>query len=168
MADPGQEKDEYAAADMAAAENTTNAAEPLDDTGEDKDYIKVTSHGDPSSHGSSEKGSEENEKRRDFHRSKSYATNTSEVTRTESHVDEPPKKKPWYKNLNPLKWGKVPPVPETRQVSREYNAPFLSIIYFQWMAPLMSVSLLQAAKTSDTDHNRLAIDGNWNWATSGQ
>jgi ATP-binding cassette subfamily C (CFTR/MRP) protein 1 len=155
MADPGQEKDEYAAADMAAAENTTNAAEPQDVNGEEKDYIEITSHGDASSHGSSENGPHENEKRRDFHRSKSYATNTSEVTRTESHVDESPKKKPWHKRLNPLKWGKIPPVPETRQVSREYNAPFLSLVYFQWMAPLMSVSLtlLQATMTSDTDHS---------------
>jgi hypothetical protein len=47
MADPGQEKDEYAAADIAAAENTTNAAEPLDATGEEKDYINITSHEEP-------------------------------------------------------------------------------------------------------------------------
>ncbi|KIN03816.1 hypothetical protein OIDMADRAFT_193722 [Oidiodendron maius Zn] len=48
-----------------------------------------------------------------------------------------PKQKPWYKNPNPLRWGKIPPVPEVRTMSREYNAPFLSLVYFQWIAPIM-------------------------------
>lgn len=49
-------------------------------------------------------------------------------------------RKKWYKRLNPLKWGKKPPVPETREVSAEYRAGLLSRITFQWMAPLMVVS----------------------------
>jgi hypothetical protein len=65
------------------------------------------------------------------------ATTASAVTRPESQA--PPKKKPWYKTPNPLRWGKIPPVPEARTVSREYNAPFLSLVYFQWIAPIMSV-----------------------------
>ena len=48
-------------------------------------------------------------------------------------------KKIWYKRMNPLKRRKRPPVPEERMVSREYNANFLSLLTFQWMAPLMTV-----------------------------
>lgn len=70
---------------------------------------------------------------------KSYATTTGAVSgRAESSVELKPK--PWYKKLNPLRWGSPPPVPDTREVSREYKATFLSILVFQWMAPLMSVS----------------------------
>lgn len=70
--------------------------------------------------------------------SKSYATTTSVVSGvTESSIEV--KHKPWYKTLNPLKWGAPPPVPQVRQVSREYTASFLSLMYFQWMAPLMTV-----------------------------
>jgi ATP-binding cassette, subfamily C (CFTR/MRP), member 1 len=70
--------------------------------------------------------------------SKSYATTTSVVSGvTESSIEA--KQKPWYKQLNPMKWGAPPPVPQTRQVSREYTAGFLSLMTFQWMAPLMTV-----------------------------
>ena len=142
MADIGQQEDEYDAADMAAAANTTNAAEPVDADG-GKDDIAVTANGEAASLGGSDTNSHGKERSPEFHRMKSYATTTSAVTRTDSHVDTPAAKKPWYKNLNPLRWGRIPPVPETRSVSREYTAPFLSLVYFQWMAPLMSVSCLQ-------------------------
>jgi ATP-binding cassette, subfamily C (CFTR/MRP), member 1 len=70
--------------------------------------------------------------------SKSFATTTSVVSGvTESSTEV--KQKPWYKQLNPLRWGAPPPVPQTRQVSREYTAGFLSLMTFQWMAPLMTV-----------------------------
>ena len=49
-------------------------------------------------------------------------------------------KKRWYKKVNPLKWGPKPPIPETRQESREYRAGFFSRLTFQWMHPLMTVS----------------------------
>ena len=54
----------------------------------------------------------------------------------------PPEKKPWHKNLNPLRWGSLPPVPPERMASREYQAGFFSMLTFQWMAPLMTVSFL--------------------------
>jgi len=69
----------------------------------------------------------------------SYATSACGASATTaSHVEL--QKKPWYKNPNPLKWGKVPPVPKERIVSREYDAGFFSRLIFQWMAPVMSVS----------------------------
>lgn len=49
-------------------------------------------------------------------------------------------KKKWYKNVNPLKWGPKPPVPEIREVSREYHAGLFSRLTFQWMSPIMTVS----------------------------
>ena len=53
-------------------------------------------------------------------------------------------KKKWYRRLNLLKRRKKPEIPETRQVSREYHAGFLSLLTFQWMASLMSVSEILA------------------------
>lgn len=57
----------------------------------------------------------------------------------ETRSANPPGQKPWYKKLNPLKHGKAIPVPTERTVSREYGASLLSILTFQWMAPLMKV-----------------------------
>lgn len=50
-------------------------------------------------------------------------------------------KKKWYKRVNPLKWGAKPPVPKEREVSAEYKAGFFSRLTFQWMAPIMTVSV---------------------------
>jgi ATP-binding cassette, subfamily C (CFTR/MRP), member 1 len=49
-------------------------------------------------------------------------------------------KQKWYKKANPLRWGAKPPIPKTREVSREYNVGFFSRLTFQWMSPLMTVS----------------------------
>ncbi|KAF2265600.1 hypothetical protein CC78DRAFT_181780 [Lojkania enalia] len=59
------------------------------------------------------------------------------------------KKKKWYKNVNPLKWRAQPPVPKTRQVSREYHAGFFSRITFQWMAPIMTVGYQRPLEKND-------------------
>lgn len=140
MTNPGQEK-EYGPTDPVASANATDSDEPLAVDGEEKDFIESTSPPDSASHSLSEKEHVEREKKPQLQQTKSYATSNSAVTRTESNVEPP---KPWYKNYNPLRWGGIPPVPETRQVCREYNAPFLSLVYFQWMAPLMSVSAFRA------------------------
>lgn len=66
-------------------------------------------------------------------------TTTYSAAALESPASNSTGKKPWYKNLNPLKRGKAPPVPAERTVSKEYGASFLSILTFQWMAPLMKV-----------------------------
>ena len=50
------------------------------------------------------------------------------------------RKKKWYQKMDPFKWGADPPVPETRLVSREYQAGLFSRLTFQWMHPLMTVS----------------------------
>lgn len=133
--------------DPAVAVGDTNHDEPTDSDNneqEEKDCIEFTSHGSSSSHSGSDIQSIKKGPRPDIHATKSYATDTSAVTRTDSHVDVQAKKS-WYKNLNPLRWGGIPPVPKTRKVSREYNASFFSLVYFQWVAPMMSVSTSDAS-----------------------
>ncbi|KAK2805805.1 hypothetical protein FQN50_006081 [Emmonsiellopsis sp. PD_5] len=55
----------------------------------------------------------------------------------------------WYKRLNPLRLRRVPPLPEERQVSREYTAGFLSLTTFEWMAPLMTTGYLRHLEVQD-------------------
>ena len=64
------------------------------------------------------------------------------TTATRATTPAPPQKKPWYKNLNPLRWGVPPEAPSERLISREYQAGFFSLLTFQWMAPLMTVSYI--------------------------
>lgn len=47
----------------------------------------------------------------------------------------------WYQRLNPIRLQQAPPVPSERTISKEYGAGLLSIITFQWMHPLMLVSV---------------------------
>lgn len=94
-----------------------------------------------------ESGNNDEEEETDLKLTKSHATDTSAVSGATSSV-APPAKKPWYKNLNPLRWGGIPPVPTERKVSREYKAGFLSLVTFQWMTPLMTVRALPATHQS--------------------
>lgn len=168
MTNPGQEK-EYTPTDPVSSANATDSDEPIDVDGEEKDFVESSSPVDESvRHSLSGDDPVENEKKLQLQQTKSYATSNSVFTRTESNVEQP--KKPWYKNYNPLRWGGIPPVPETRKVSREYNAPFLSLLYFQWMAPLMSVSPTKASSVwrAGTDVRRLDTSGNSSRTTSGR
>lgn len=79
--------------------------------------------------------------REQIKRTQSTATDASVLTRATTGPTRPvvvPKSKSWY---NPLRWGKIPSIPEERGVSREYYAGFWSRLTFQWMAPLMNVRL---------------------------
>ncbi|KAI9764254.1 MAG: hypothetical protein M1839_005970 [Geoglossum umbratile] len=55
----------------------------------------------------------------------------------------------WYRRLNPLTWGPRPLVPEERRVSPEYKASILSVLTFQWMAPLMKVGYRRPLELND-------------------
>jgi ATP-binding cassette subfamily C (CFTR/MRP) protein 1 len=85
---------------------------------------------------------EDGEKRRrpQLNLVKSYATGTSAVSAASER--EKLEQKPWYKQPNPLRWGKIPPVPGERKEPPEYKAGFFNLLFFQWMAPLMQVSKL--------------------------
>jgi len=86
--------------------------------------------------------------RPELSRQKSSAA-TSVVTTTPS--TNPPPQKPWYKQPNPLRWGKISPPPQERGPSPENKAGFLSVLIFNWMSPLMRVretnSLAQGLQT---------------------
>ncbi|KAJ0114910.1 hypothetical protein J7T55_004652 [Diaporthe amygdali] len=106
-----------------------------DDAGEAMDDY----HSESDSNNEKEKVKGTTETRQEVHRTRSYATDASATTQATSHqgADERQAKKPWYKKVNPLRWGKVPPVPEERDVSHEYKASFLSQLFFMWQGPLM-------------------------------
>lgn len=105
-----------------------------DDAGEVLDDY----HSDSDSNNEKEKGKATTETRQEVHRTKSYATDVSATTQaTSHHPDENQAKKPWYRKINPLRWGKVPPVPEERDVSHEHKASFFSQLFFAWQGPLM-------------------------------
>jgi ATP-binding cassette subfamily C (CFTR/MRP) protein 1 len=132
-----REVKDYKTTDPVGAAGSTNRDEPLASE-EDKDIVE-----EDEKHGrfTEIKAEAEVEERPELGaRLRSYATNTSATSAaTTTHSRVPQKRKKWYKNPNPLKWGKVPEVPKERGPSREYNAGFFSVITFQWMAPLMSV-----------------------------
>ncbi|KAI0167068.1 ATP-binding cassette transporter protein YOR1-like protein [Hypoxylon sp. FL1284] len=96
-----------------------------------------------------EESDEKRADRTELKHTQSYATDATGITRTTSRASRPVDKKPWYKTPNPLRWGSIPPVPKERQVSREYNAGFLSKLTFQWMAPLMSVGFKRPLEQND-------------------
>ncbi len=53
--------------------------------------------------------------------------------------DDAGKKK---RSLNPLRWGKIPPIPEERIVCPEVDAGFFSKLIFHWQASMMRVRSL--------------------------
>ena len=75
-------------------------------------------------------------------RTGSRATDVSATTQATAAASQkqPPRK--WYRKLNPLRWGGVPPVPKERKPSPEHTAGFFSLLTFTWMGALMTVSLL--------------------------
>ncbi|KFA61277.1 hypothetical protein S40285_05521 [Stachybotrys chlorohalonatus IBT 40285] len=143
MSDPAGEK-EPKAPDVLAA-----SVQPLHEphaTGTDSDSVfkgkesdsdKIERVHDSDGDADDDDGDAANDRQRPaLNTIKSYATGTSAATRTSTlGVTE---QRPWYRNLNPLKWGDAPPLPEERMVSREYNAGFFSKLTFEWMSPLMT------------------------------
>lgn len=122
------------------ATHDADRSEPHSEDYEDKEAVDLTPHKDDSaSILSTSESVKDEEDRTALQPAQTYATAASAATEPEPQVEL--KKKAWYKYYNPLRWSGIPPVPEERTVSREYNAPFLSLVYFQWIAPLMSVSL---------------------------
>ena len=77
------------------------------------------------------------------------STALSQITSNESRAAATTPVKPWYKRLNPLKWGKKPPVPKERTVSPEYSAGFFSKLMFQWMGPIMTTGYRRPLEFND-------------------
>lgn len=117
-----------------------------DDAGEAMDDY----HSESDSNNEKEKA-KATETRQQVHRTRSYATDASATTQATSHhpADESQAKKPWYRKVNPLRWGKVPPVPEDREVSREYKAGFFSQLFFLWQSGLMQTGYKRPLQQND-------------------
>ncbi|KAK3500077.1 P-loop containing nucleoside triphosphate hydrolase protein [Neurospora hispaniola] len=90
---------------------------------------------------------ENDEKRAELNRMRTNATNTSVTTAATIHPHVKPK--PWYKQPNPLRWGKIEPIPETRRPSPEYNAGFFRSLFFSWMGPLMTTGYKRQLELND-------------------
>lgn len=90
---------------------------------------------DDEKHGS-EKRSQPGTVKRDSYSSGDTGSDSGPGTKAEPTQDQ----RSWLDKANPLKKSTKPPVPEQRGVSREHGAGFFSVLTFQWMAPLMSVS----------------------------
>ena len=124
---------ESADKEAEAQEHHATAAEPpganptiedIDSQDVEKEEIKASS------------GGIREQSKSDLKPTQSYATDASATTDAPAASQKP---KSWYNKINPLQWGPVPPVPKERTPSREYKAGILSLITFQWMAPLMKV-----------------------------
>ena len=136
MAESGKQEKEYASTDPVGAVNETNSSEPV--ATEPLQYVESDSD-------ISSSKQHPNEGQPHVHRTVTGTTTTSTLT-VES---QPHEIKPWYKRLNPLKRSIKPPVPKERRISRESSAPFLSLLTFQWMAPLMSTGYQRTLELND-------------------
>ena len=159
MAETGKQEKEYASTDPVGAAHQTNVSEPvatgpLQSVGSNDRTDNHEFHateplqyvGSDSDISSSDQ--EKKETRPVVNRTLTTTTTTSSMS-AETRDAEPQKKPPWYKRLNPLKRSTKPPVPKERRISREYGAPFLSLLTFQWMAPLMSTGYQRPLELND-------------------
>ncbi|TKA35153.1 hypothetical protein B0A54_13948 [Friedmanniomyces endolithicus] len=116
---------------------------------EDKVIDKEAVEDSSSSNDDDEKEREKNIVRPAVERTQSTWTTTSAATSIAQPQEPPARKQTWSEKLNPLKRKKLPPIPESRAVSREYGAGFFNKLYFQWMAPLMSVGYQRPLEVTD-------------------
>ncbi|KAJ6438529.1 ABC transporter family protein [Purpureocillium lavendulum] len=94
------------------------------------------------------KGSKDQPQPTNLKLTKSYATDASAATAATTAAAQN-LHKPWYKKMNPLRWGGIPKVPDERIASREYEASFLSKLTFQWMTPLMATGYKRQLEQGD-------------------
>lgn len=142
MAEPDQREKDYISTDPVGAANATNTTEPV--ATEPLRYVNSDSDLSSSDHDRKD----EKETQAEATRTLTATTTTSTLT-VESAAGAPAEKKPWYKRLNPLKRSRKPPVPKERTISREYGASFLSLLTFQWMAPIMTTGYQRPLEIND-------------------
>ncbi|QIX00048.1 hypothetical protein AMS68_005565 [Peltaster fructicola] len=76
-------------------------------------------------------------------------TGTSVGTEWSERPSDPPRKRKWSERINPLKQKYPPPIPKKRTPSREQKAGFFSLMYFQWINPLMTVGYQRPLEVND-------------------
>ena len=77
------------------------------------------------------------------------ATGTSYASSVQQEAEQAPRKQTWSERLNPLKSKNPPPIPSERMVSREHKAGFFSVLYFQWINPLMVAGYQRPLELND-------------------
>ena len=135
MAGSGHQEKEYGSTDPVGAAHDTHTSEPV----ATEPLEAVVSDSDSTS---------SDPKNKD-HPIASRTLSTTTTTSTQTPDPESGAKKPWYKSLNPLKSRTKPPIPKERIVSREHGASFLSLLTFQWMAPLMRIGYQRPLELND-------------------
>jgi ATP-binding cassette subfamily C (CFTR/MRP) protein 1 len=76
-------------------------------------------------------------------------TGTSYASSVQQDQGPAPRKQTWGEKLNPLKSRYPPPVPSERIPSREHQAGFFSVLYFQWINPLMIAGYQRPLELND-------------------
>ncbi|GAB0135414.1 hypothetical protein EsDP_00003754 [Epichloe bromicola] len=160
MADPPETKGPPRAPDVAAAAvQPANHAPATSDGDSDNSQLLHTdnkaSHDGENSHklgnADYDDGGVDKARKNSLGATKSHATDASVATGAPSTV-QPPPSKPWYKQMNPLRWGRVPPVPRERMTSREHGAGVFSKLTFHWMTPLMTTGYNRPLEQGDIWH----------------
>lgn len=137
MADPSEEK-ETQAPKAVANSNAISIESTSESSSENGNAVHLNEkHGDDIERIESRSDQEDDNNKEPLAATRSYATDASVATTPAPRYAE----KPWYSKLNPMRWGAIPEVPKERIVSREYEAGFFSRLTFQWVNPLMTVSL---------------------------
>ncbi|PNP37043.1 hypothetical protein TGAMA5MH_11060 [Trichoderma gamsii] len=145
MADPGEEK-ETQAPKAVANSNAINIESPSDSGSESGNAVHLNEkHGDDIERIESRSDQEDDKPKEPLAATRSYATDASVATTPAPRYAE----KPWYKKLNPMRWGAIPEVPKERIVSREYEAGFFSRLTFQWVNPLMTAGYRRPLEKED-------------------
>ncbi|KAL6699968.1 P-loop containing nucleoside triphosphate hydrolase protein [Trichoderma pleuroticola] len=137
MADPGEEK-EIQTPRAVAESHAINIQSTSKGRGNDSDSEKAAhvseKHNDEIERIESRSDQEDDAPKEPLATTKSHATDASVVVNAAAEYAA----KPWYKKLNPMRWGGIPEIPKERIVSREYQAGFFSRLTFYWMNPLMT------------------------------
>lgn len=135
MADHGEEKETQAS--KAVADSNAIRIQSTSESGSESGNAAHLNekHGDDIERIESRSDQEDDTPKEPLAATRSYATDASVAT-TSAAVRYA--EKPWYKKLNPMRWGAIPEIPKERIVSREYQAGFFSRLTFQWMNPLMT------------------------------
>lgn len=136
MAHAGEEKDLKELDPVGIATNSEIhpdlVAEHLHDSSEE--YLRDFVH---------EKSARHEEKEKDLAHTTEltrHSTDATDVTSSSEPAQSGKDTRSRWMRWNPLKRN-PPPIPKIRGQSREYNASFWSMLTFQWVTPIMSVSL---------------------------
>ncbi|KAF1914976.1 P-loop containing nucleoside triphosphate hydrolase protein [Ampelomyces quisqualis] len=137
--DENEKEKEFGLVDPQAAAEDPTEPEPRDDPRYEpiktETSTKVTDH------------SESHSSRGTLSRTQSGTSAFTDISE-DSEAKSSIRRRKWYRS-NPLKWGPIPSVPKTRQVSPEYTASAFSRLTWQWMQPLMNVGYKRPLEKND-------------------